>query len=61
MTIKERLKVHADIERENARKLRVWEESKYSYTWREQVEIRLLNLRIADEALQEMREMGVIA
>lgn len=61
MTMKERLKVHADIERENARKQRVWEESKASYTWREQVEIRLLNLRIAEEALQEMREMGVIA
>lgn len=61
MTMKERLKVHADIERENARKLRVWEESKDSYTWREQVEIRLMNLRIAEEALQEMREMGVIA
>ena len=28
MTIKERLKVHAEIERENARKLKKWKENK---------------------------------
>jgi hypothetical protein len=57
--MKERLTMHAQIERENARKLADWKE--YPKTWREQVETRLLNLRIAEEELQAMREMGVIS
>jgi hypothetical protein len=28
MTMKEKLKIHAEIERENARKLKEWKESK---------------------------------
>ena len=61
MTLKEKLKIHAQIERDNDRKLREWEERKDSYTWKEQVEIRLMNLEIADEAMREMVEMGVVA
>ena len=59
MTPKERIKVHAEIERENARKLREWKES--PHTWREQVETRLTNLQIADEAMREIIESGVVA
>ena len=49
--------MHKQIVRENARKVQEWRE--HPHTWKEQVETRLLNLRIADEAMQEMREMGV--
>ena len=59
MTLKEKLKVHAEIERQNRAKLEAWKE--YPKTWREQVETRLMNLRLAEEALEEMREMGVIS
>ena len=59
MTPKEKVRVHIQIERENARKRREWAE--YPHTWREQVETRLLNLRIAEEELQRMVEMGVIS
>lgn len=58
MTMHERLTVHRQIERENARKLRDWME--YPHTWKEQVETRLMNLRLADEELQVMIDMGVI-
>ena len=57
MTQKERIKVHAEIVRENARKLREWEE--FPHTWREQVKTRLLNLQIAKDAMREMEELGV--
>ena len=57
--MKERLNVHREIERENARKIREWKE--HPHTWREQVETRLTNLRVAETAMQELREMGVIA
>lgn len=59
MTNKERLQAHVQIVRENERKLREWRE--LPHTWREQVETRLLNLRIAEEAMREMREAGVVA
>ena len=52
MTPKERIKVHVQIERENARKLR---------EWKNREEIRLLNLRIAEEEMRKLEEMGVIA
>ena len=58
MTMKERLTVHAQIERENARKLREWKE--YPHTWAEIVETRLMNLEIAMEEMRKMEEMGVI-
>ena len=58
MTPKQKLEMHKRIVQGNARKLRDWRE--YPKTWKEQVETRLLNLRIAEEALQEMRDMGVI-
>ena len=59
MTPKERLNVHVQIERENARKLRDWQEQ--PKTWKEQVETKLMNLEIAEEAMREMIEMGVVA
>ena len=59
MTMTERLNVPREIVGSNARKLREWQES--PHTWREQVETRLLNLRIAEDAMQELREMGAIA
>ena len=59
MTVKQKLEMHKRIVRENARKLQEWQEA--PKTWKEQVETRLANLRIADEAMQEMREMGVVA
>lgn len=49
MTPKEKLEVHVQIERENARKQREWQER------------RELNERIAEEAMRQMEEMGVIA
>ena len=57
MTPKERMEMHKQIARENARKVREWRES--PRTWTEQVETRLLNLRIADDEAQKLREMGV--
>ena len=30
-------------------------------TWKEQVETKLMNLEIAEEAMREMIEMGVVA
>ena len=61
MTPKEKLKVHVQIEQDNARKLREWEERKDSYSWQEQVGIRLMNLGIAEEEIDYMIELGVIA
>ena len=49
--------MHKQIVRENARKLREWRDA--PRTWAEQVETRLLNLRIADDEAQKLREMGV--
>ena len=59
MTPKEKLKVHVQIERENARKLREWQEQ--PKTWKEQVETKLMNLELANEAMREMIEMGVVS
>ena len=49
--------MHKQIVRENARKVQEWREA--PRTWTEQVETRLLNLRMADEEAQKLREMGV--
>ena len=57
MTPKERLDIHVQIERENARKLQEWEEQ--PKTWKEQVETKLMNLELAEEAMREMEEMEV--
>lgn len=59
MTPKQKLEMHKRIVRENERKLREWQE--YPKTWREQVGTRLMNLELANEAIREMIEMGVIA
>ena len=56
---KEKLQIHVQIERENARKLQEWKE--YPKTWKEQVETKLMNLEIAEEAMREMIDMGVVA
>ena len=59
MTPKQKLETHKQIVQENERKLREWQG--YPKTWREQVETRLMNLELANEAIREMIEMGVIA
>lgn len=51
MTMQERLKVHADIERQNREKLEAWK----------QEETREANVRLAREELQKLTEEGVIA
>ena len=56
MTMKEMLKVHREIERENARKLLKWKRREAFKR-----DIRRLNEQIAEEALKELKEMGVIA
>lgn len=58
-TPKEKLQIHVQIECENARKLQEWKE--YPKTWKEQVETRLMNLELAEEAMRDMIEMGVIS
>lgn len=50
--MKERLKVHREIDRKNREKFQAWKERE---------EIRELNKRIAEEELDAMRAMGVIA
>ena len=51
MTPKERLQVHAEIERENARKLR---------EWKQMVETRLTNLRLAAEEMRKLEKEGAL-
>lgn len=52
MTPKQKLEMHKQIVRQNSRKLR---------EWKNREAIRLLNIRIAEEEMRKIEEMGVFA
>lgn len=52
MSPKEKIKVHVQIVRENARKLK---------EWREREEIHAVNARLAEDEMRKLIESGIVA